>query len=78
MKEGLNPFDGYVRDENGDRPELILPCGDNRLPQLIGFKTKEGTPIQVSAKMAEEWGVSVVKAKQTSNLYLEKIVFKRK
>lgn len=62
----------YRRYPKLDRPELILPSGNRKIPQSIGFITSGGTELQMSPSHAEALGLIAHGAVKTVSMTTEK------
>lgn len=51
-------FSGWERDETLDQPGIVInPEWGTTIPQVVGFRTADGHPLQISLSKAEEWGL---------------------
>ena len=51
-------FASWERDETLDQPGIIInPEWGTTIPQVVGFRTADGQPVQISLSKAEEWNL---------------------
>ena len=51
-------FRGWTRDESLDHPAIIInPDYGTTIPQVVGFRTADGHPLEISLAKAEAWGL---------------------